>query len=236
MSGPSATAKPRSPKIAVISSITWLIGWMRPRSAGAWRTGSVTSTFSAASRAAIAASRNCRPANGKRLGHPVLEPVDRRALQLPLGLAHRAQRLQHLGDRALLAERGHPHRLDRRLVGGSGDVGHQRLLQRDQLIVFVNGEIHVVISVLGLSRSAPVQEKPAPALPARVSQIHSRRSLGRRWLGYSAFKSIRRGVLQIFERGLGLGHQGGERHRLVDRQVRQDLAVDLDAGLARGRR
>ncbi len=44
MSGPSATAKPMSAKIAVSSSITWLIGWMRPASAGASRTGSVTST------------------------------------------------------------------------------------------------------------------------------------------------------------------------------------------------
>ena len=33
-----------SAKIAVISSIIWLIGWMRPRSAGDERTGSVTST------------------------------------------------------------------------------------------------------------------------------------------------------------------------------------------------
>ena len=31
MSGPSATAKPMSAKIAVISSVTWLIGWIRPR-------------------------------------------------------------------------------------------------------------------------------------------------------------------------------------------------------------
>ena len=30
MSGPSATEKPMSAKIATISSITWLIGWMRP--------------------------------------------------------------------------------------------------------------------------------------------------------------------------------------------------------------
>ena len=30
MSGPSATEKPMSAKIAMISSITWLIGWMRP--------------------------------------------------------------------------------------------------------------------------------------------------------------------------------------------------------------
>ena len=40
-----------SAKIAVSSSITWLIGWMRPRVSGPSRTGSVTSRRSAARRA-----------------------------------------------------------------------------------------------------------------------------------------------------------------------------------------
>src|SRR5215475_14053113 len=56
MSGPSAIAKPMSAKIAVSSSITWLIGWMRPVSVGDSRTGSVTSTVSLLSRASSAAS------------------------------------------------------------------------------------------------------------------------------------------------------------------------------------
>ena len=43
-----------SAKMAVISSITWLMGWMRPLSAGGSRKGSVTSTRSAARRAASA--------------------------------------------------------------------------------------------------------------------------------------------------------------------------------------
>ena len=51
MSGPSATEKPMSAKIAVISSMTWLIGWMRPRVSGPSWTGSVTSMRSAARRA-----------------------------------------------------------------------------------------------------------------------------------------------------------------------------------------
>ena len=43
MSGPSAILKPMSEKIAVISSHTWLIGWMRPLwpGAGAHRQGDV---------------------------------------------------------------------------------------------------------------------------------------------------------------------------------------------------
>ena len=45
-----------SAKIAVSSSTTWLIGWMRPTSAGGSRTGSVTSTVSVLSRSTSAAS------------------------------------------------------------------------------------------------------------------------------------------------------------------------------------
>src|SRR5579862_917921 len=53
MSGPSATAKPMSAKMAVSSSITCVIGCTRPNSAGASRTGSVASP-SATLRSAIA--------------------------------------------------------------------------------------------------------------------------------------------------------------------------------------
>ena len=45
-----------SAKIAVSSSITWLIGWMRPRVSGPSRTGRVTSMRSAARRCSSAAS------------------------------------------------------------------------------------------------------------------------------------------------------------------------------------
>src|ERR1700722_10009788 len=55
MSGPSATANPMSAKIAVSSSTTWLIGWMRPASAGASGNGKVTSMVSAARRCSRAA-------------------------------------------------------------------------------------------------------------------------------------------------------------------------------------
>src|SRR6185312_4554270 len=58
MSGPSATAKPMSAKMAVSSSITWLIGCTRPLSSGASRTGSVTSTVSLLSRASSATAPN----------------------------------------------------------------------------------------------------------------------------------------------------------------------------------
>ena len=54
ISGPSAMEKPMSEKIAVISSITWLTGWMRPCAVGAGGSGRVISTRSAARRASSA--------------------------------------------------------------------------------------------------------------------------------------------------------------------------------------
>ena len=52
--GPSATENPRSAKIATISSVTWLTGWIDPSATG--RAASVTSAHSPATRAASAAS------------------------------------------------------------------------------------------------------------------------------------------------------------------------------------
>src|SRR4029453_19051590 len=56
MSGPSATAKPMSAKIAVSSSVTWLIGWTRPLSAGVSATGKVRAVISVLSLASSAAA------------------------------------------------------------------------------------------------------------------------------------------------------------------------------------
>src|SRR6185436_4615086 len=109
MSGPSATEKPRSAKIAVISSFTWLTGWIVPR--GASKAGSDVSTRSVARR----------------------ESSD--ALSSSFFRAHRAERLQELGDRALLAERCDAHVFERALGLGLahgrdeiafelGNVGH----------------------------------------------------------------------------------------------------------------
>ena len=66
-----------SAKIAVSSSITWLIGWMRPVSAGASRTGRVTSTVSVVSRASSAASFSAARRAASAAVDAVLEAVDR---------------------------------------------------------------------------------------------------------------------------------------------------------------
>ena len=73
--------------------------------------------------------------------------------------------------------------LDRRLVAGRGDVGHDSGFQRsDVVVIFVNGEIHVVIRPAverALRAVGSGNRKPAPALPARVSQIEICRKLGK---------------------------------------------------------
>ena len=69
-------------------------------------------------------------ARGQSLGHADFQPVDRRALNLPFLLRHRAERLQKLGNRPLLAEGRDAHGLDGRFVAGSGDFGKKRGFER----------------------------------------------------------------------------------------------------------
>ena len=70
----------------------------------------------------------------QRLGDAGLEPVDRRALHLPLLGAHRAQRLQKLGDGALLAERADAHGFESSLIRGRGDGGRDALFENVQTV------------------------------------------------------------------------------------------------------
>ena len=67
----------------------------------------------------------CRLARADRLGHLLAKRVDARPLGLALLRAHPAQRLEELGDRALLAERGDPFRFQCRKVGRRGNARQQ---------------------------------------------------------------------------------------------------------------
>ena len=111
-----------SAKIAVSSSITWLSGWMRPASAGASRSGSVTSMVSDFSRASSAADFN----RSRRAVSAWVTLSLARLIAAPCGLAlvrrHLAERRQQRGDRALLAERRDAHGLQRGFVAGGGDL------------------------------------------------------------------------------------------------------------------
>ena len=84
---------------------------------------------------------------------------------------HRAQRLQQLGDRALLAERGDAHGLDRRLRRRPRRC---RPAASASSVSDLRSSAVMSISVLDAMRRRD-KEKPAPALPARVSQIEFRK-------------------------------------------------------------
>src|SRR5262245_13006665 len=120
MSGPSATANPMSAKIAVSSSITWLIGCTRPLSAGVSRTGSVTSIVGREPRVESCALERIA-ALVQRAVHAIAQAVDGGALHLALVRRHGAQRLQQRGHRAALAQRRDADGLQRRLIGGGRD-------------------------------------------------------------------------------------------------------------------
>src|SRR5262245_55223986 len=219
MSGPSAIAKPRSPKIAAISSITWLIGWMRPRSAGDCLTGSVTSTFSAASRAVIAASRSSAlrapSASVTRFFSPLMAgPFTCRSSGVIEPSVFRSSDTEPFLPSAETRTAS--------IACSSGAAAMSAIREFSS----------VSISLIVRTRSGKLAQRKTRASPASAGfPISNVERLGSAGLGYSALKSVRGGVLQIFERHLGLGHERCESLRLMDRQVRQHLAVDLDAGL-----
>jgi len=70
-----------------------------------------------------------RLAGAKRLGHCVLQNVDRSALALALFRRHGAERIQQFGDGTLLAEGGNAHGFQGRFVIGGGDFGEQRCVE-----------------------------------------------------------------------------------------------------------
>ena len=123
MSGPSATAKPISAKMAIISSMTCMVGWTQPLRRGGAGQGQVHAAGGEARlqggglQFGLAARRSGRrPCRSRRplIGGPCVAAL--------VG-AHGAQGLEQRRDGPGLAERGHAHRLERRQVGGRGDLG-----------------------------------------------------------------------------------------------------------------
>ena len=125
MSGPSAMAKPMSPKISATSSNTWLTGWMRPSCSGPARTGSVTSARLGGEAGRQRAALQLGLAALQGLADARLEAVDGLAERLALVGRQRAERRHQLGDAALLAERRDAHALDGVEIARAGDLGEQ---------------------------------------------------------------------------------------------------------------
>src|SRR5260221_6767810 len=222
--GPSATLKPISPKIAVSSSIVWLIGWMRPSRSGA--TGRVTSSRSPASRAPSSASAR-RPvaasiaaamsslsrlsvapallrASAARPPSPFISSVTRPLR--PSAVTRTCSRASRLSAAATAS------RSSRRILSTSSMAvyrrkkGHEKGAERG-----VGPFSFIARDVLGIpSRllAGPQQQVPVVNRRADADRIAVSR-LGERGL---------RGVDDRLEGG-----------RLADREVRQDLTVELDA-------
>ena len=116
-------ANPMSAKIVLTSSNTWLSGWMRPASAGASRSGSVTSMVSEASRASSAADFRM----SRRAVSACVTLSLARLIAAPCVLRSSGDILpsvdEQRGDRALLAERCDAHGFEGGFVAGGGDIG-----------------------------------------------------------------------------------------------------------------
>ena len=120
ISGPVATAKPRSAKISASSSITWLTGCTVPARRFGGRQREVERLGSKA-RFEFGGFEHLL-ARGQRIGHVLPQRLDRRRLFLPLFRAHLAERLEQARDAALLAEKLDPQRFERGQVFGGGDA------------------------------------------------------------------------------------------------------------------
>ena len=110
----------------------------------------------------------------------LLEAVDQRALFLALLRRHPAQRRQQRRDRALLAQRRHPHGFERRLVGGHLDHAHQLAFECDNV---GHGSSQAAGSKAGfpyqprqthLNTWLETWSQPSP-LPARGDRVHTPR-------------------------------------------------------------
>jgi hypothetical protein len=166
-----------SAKIAVISSITWLIGWMRPalgrRLAHRQRDvdllggeprgdGAHPSAFGPFAAPSASVTRFFSPL--------IAGPGSCRSSG-----AHAAQRLQQLGDRALLAERGDAHGLDRRSSAAAA-MSESRLLSR-----IVSVSLTAVLRTSRLSPTPPLYGSlRCPPLSCRTSPPQGGRSAGRK--------------------------------------------------------
>ena len=144
-SGPSAIVQPMAPKIAAISSMVRLIGWIRPVSRG--RGGSVGSRRSAARRASSSAFSSAAAAGLDQGGQRVLEPVQRGAALAALLGRGLAEVAQQGGEAAVAAERGDADRVPGAQVGGGGERGLGFALQVGE-IVGHGGSLHYRSSVM----------------------------------------------------------------------------------------
>ena len=163
ISGPSATAKPRSAKISASSSITWLTGWTDPLRRLARRQRQVEPLGRQPPVELGILQR--RLARGDRRRHGLAQRVDPRPFAAALLGRHRAQRLEQGGDLARLAERRDAHRVERGEVGGGGNVAREALLQ------LLRVHAHFLGRTRGLKQDMPLQRKEAADAPPHWPEL-----------------------------------------------------------------
>ena len=132
MSGPSAISKPMAPKMAAISSMVRLIGWIRP--AGAGRGGRVTSRRSAARRASSAAASSAARRASMAAASSSFSAFSAAPRVRRSSGGGAAEFLQQGGEAAVLAEHADAHRVPGAQVGGGGEGRVGFGLQRQQIV------------------------------------------------------------------------------------------------------
>ena len=169
-----------------------------------------------------------RPCGLRAPADALLETVDR----LPEGLAllgrHLAERRHQLGDAPLLAERADAHLLRARA---------DRPRRRSRRGACVSSAARSVLSPLcrsSVCHPGPVRGCSAPRAGTQQSRCPAPHVLGP---GYVAARTFRDDALRrLLDLGGRLVAERLEARCILDGDVGQHLAVDLDAGLVRGRR
>src|SRR5271163_2700791 len=222
MSGPSAIAKPISAKITVTSSNTWLIGWMRPATMPAGRTGRVTSSASAFSRFSNAAARS----RARREARASVTSSLSAFIAAPALLRSSSDILPNVASTAEIepflpsaATRAASSVLSSEAAAMAARVSDLRAARSVMFLSIKRAGTQTLLPLCGrrwrvepdeglLGDGAPRLRRPRP-LPLVGEGKTSSRRLGQMPLG------------SLDDRG--------ECRRLGDREVREHLAVDLDA-------
>src|SRR2546423_3326964 len=214
MSGPSATAKPMSAKMAVSSSLTCVNGWTRPTSAGGSRTGRGTSTVSVLSRASSA----CALRTSLRAAIAALTSSLRPLISGPFRFRSSALMLPSIFSTSEIAP--FLPSAATRTLSSAASSGPAATAPRILLASWSRSDFS---SDMGLLDGREVVTARSACRQARGrcgAEAMPRHDRPRRGNGPSGQRSFR------------LAYDRLERRRLANGQIRQHLAIDYDPGLA----
>src|SRR6476660_3057488 len=216
MSGPSATANPMSAKMAVSSSVTWLMGCTRPASVGASRTGRVTSTVSVLRRVLSAAAAN---ASVTRSFKPLIAgPCALRSSGVIVPSVLSSAETEPLLPSAEM----------RTASSAASSLAEATAASSSFSSCAMSVMIPAPSVLAGHGRACPGHPRLAckkEGLDARHTGVRKHAVLRTPMAGHDDLKTLRR------QRGLGFFHDRLKRRRLANGEVGQNLPVDRHAGL-----